>query len=116
MLTFIAQMKESEDDFDFVSPEILKYLERESFKHAKNVTSTTRDLLADEFKEALGAGETIDEIAARVERVFDDRASSSETIARTETVSASNFGNHEAPTVRSDVEVLDLVRKRRTDS
>jgi HK97 family phage portal protein len=96
MLTFIASMKLSEDDFDFVSPSILRFLERESFKDAKNITETTRDLLAEEFKEALGLGETIKEISERVERVFDERVSSSETIARTETIKASNFGNQEA--------------------
>jgi len=96
MLTFIASMKMSEDDFDFVSPSVLKFLGEHSFKDAKNMTETTRDLLVGEFTEALGAGETIKEISDRVERVFDERRSSSETIARTEVIKASNFGNQEA--------------------
>jgi HK97 family phage portal protein len=96
MLTFIAQLGANEDEFDFVSPAILRFLERDSFRHAKNITATTRDRLAEEFTEGINAGETIPELAARVELVFDERASSAETIARTETVGASNFGNQEA--------------------
>jgi HK97 family phage portal protein len=96
MLTFIAQMGQNEDDFDFVSPAVLKFLQTDSFRHAKNTTEYTRELLATEFTEGINAGETIGELAARVEKVFDERVSSSETIARTETVGASNFGNQEA--------------------
>src|SRR4029453_19060211 len=96
MLTFIAELGANEDDFDFLSASVLRFFETESFRQAKNITETTRELLATEFVEGTKAGETNGELAARVERVFDERASSAETIARTETVGASNFGNQEA--------------------
>ena len=93
MLSFIADHSLSETDFDLTSDAILDYLEQESFRQAKNVTATTRARLAEELKEALDAGESIAQIGARIDAAFRDRASSAETIARTETVSSLNFGS-----------------------
>ena len=76
IITFISEAGMNEDEFDFVSPSVLRFLETNSFREAKNITEYTRELLAVEFTEALKAGETIGEISARVERVFDERASS----------------------------------------
>ena len=43
----------NEDEFDFVSPSVLRFLETNSFREAKNITEYTRELLAVEFTEAL---------------------------------------------------------------
>lgn len=96
MITFVLDHGGAEDDLNLVSEEILNFIDQESFRQAKFITETTRDLLAVELKEALDAGESIPQIAGRIERVFIRRASSATTIARTETGAAANFGNHES--------------------
>ena len=96
MLFFAASNDIAETGLNFVSDSILGYLRDESFRQAKNITETTRDRLKVAMTEALNRGESITQIADRIDELFADRVSSAETIARTETVSASNFGNREA--------------------
>jgi SPP1 gp7 family putative phage head morphogenesis protein len=88
--------KANEDTFDFTDPKIRAFLKKEAAEYIKGIEDTTRA----QIKKVLDVAEvehwTIDEIASRVEDVMDigDR-SRSWTIARTETVRAANFGNHE---------------------
>ena len=96
MLSFISDHNLDETAIDMTSDSILSYLQDESFRHAQNVTDTTRKRLTKELKAAIESGESIDQIAARIEEVFTKRASSAQTIARTETVSSTNFGSQEA--------------------
>lgn len=80
-------------DFDVVMPDVLRFLEQRAQRFATQVTGTTWDAL----KQSLGAGvengESIAQLAARVEQEMGARiASTPETIARTEVVGASNGG------------------------
>ena len=96
MLAFSFDFGLDETTFDFASDEILKFIDGEAFLQAKNITATTQKRLAKHLTEAINAGESVDQIKERIEATFKRRASDSRTIARTETVAASNFGAHEA--------------------
>lgn len=77
--------------FDLSAPWVTEFIEARANQLAGPVTDTTYEAIQAELVEGVQAGETIDEIAARVRSVFatanDTRAT---TIARTEVVSAYN--------------------------
>lgn len=77
-------------NFTLNAPGLLDFLGSRLEKFS-NVNKTTLDILKRQIRQGVEAGETIDDIAGRVKRVF--RSSSSWralTIARTETVSSAN--------------------------
>lgn len=82
--------------FDITNPRVAKWLDEKAFKFADEVNSTTEELLHKELTDAIAAGDSVDTVAKRIEEVFDAaRGYRSETIARTEVVSASNKGAFE---------------------
>lgn len=83
--------------FDVEDPRVVRFLEARVQRFAREVNQTTWEQLQAALAEGVQAGESIDELAERVEAVMGDRiASSGETIARTEVVGANNGGTLEA--------------------
>lgn len=78
-------------DFDLDAPYVQQFITERANKLAGQVTDTTYGQITDALAEGAAAGETIPEIAERVRHVFQiaDQLRS-ETIARTEVVSAYN--------------------------
>jgi SPP1 gp7 family putative phage head morphogenesis protein len=84
-------------EFTVTNPRVRAWLDTKAFKFADEVNRTTEDALRDTLQEAVQAGEAVDDIAKRVEDVFDAaRGFRARTIARTEVISASNQGAIEA--------------------
>jgi HK97 family phage portal protein len=84
-------------NFDLTDTEITNWLSKEQYKFAdQTILETTFNMLRKELKEGFEQGETMKEISARVSKVFEGtvRATSFRAmlIARTEIISASNFG------------------------
>ncbi len=83
--------------FDVLQKEVIRFLEKRGQRFAKEVNETTWQMLKDSLKEGVEAGESIEQLAARVEAEMDGRIeSSAEAIARTEVIGASNGGTLEA--------------------
>lgn len=79
--------------FNVKDPNIIRGIESQVQKFAEEVNGTTWDKLKDSIQEGIRDGESIDDIAKRVEAVMDERIrSSGEAIARTEVNRAANFG------------------------
>jgi HK97 family phage portal protein len=79
--------------FDVQDPNVLRAIETQVQRFAESVNQTTWDLLTGELAEGVADGESIDQLAERIQRVMGDRIrSSKETIARTETTVAANAG------------------------
>lgn len=79
--------------FDVTNPKVAEFIQGRAQRFAEQVNETTYQRLQASLVEATDAGETIDEIAARIEQVMGDRIkSSAEVIARTETIGALNGG------------------------
>ena len=79
--------------FDVLDPRVLRFLKAREQRFAEEVNQTTWERLKDSLSEGMGEGESIGDLAARVEDVMGDRIrSSGETIARTEVIGASNGG------------------------
>ena len=80
--------------FDVKSPDAMRFLEQRTQRFALQVNETTWDSLRTSLVEGMDAGESIDDLAKRVEAVMGDRISSNaQTIARTETIGALNGGS-----------------------
>jgi len=79
--------------FDITNPRVTAFLERKAMTFAQEVNETTIKKLKKTLIEGIEAGEGIPDLSKRVSTVFDE-ATTSRTImiARTETISASNFG------------------------
>lgn len=79
-------------------PEVIKALEREMFKFAREIDDTTADALQQELIDGMDAGETIDQLSDRIGGLSDEWVEGwrSEMIARTESVRASTAGHIEA--------------------
>ncbi len=83
--------------FDVLQKEVIQFLEQRGQRFAEQVNETTWQQLKDDLNEGLANGESVDQLAGRVEQVMDGRIeSSAETIARTEVIGASNGGTLEA--------------------
>lgn len=79
-----------------VSNAAVNFLRKRAQRFATEVNNTTWERLKDSLGDGLGDGETMRELAARVDSVMGDRiASSAETIARTEALGAFNGGGLE---------------------
>lgn len=77
---------------------ITQYLGKHGAKHIKGILDTTKQQVASQIEQGIAAGESIPDLAKRVEahqldQIIPNRA---RTIARTETVSASNAASLEA--------------------
>jgi HK97 family phage portal protein len=82
--------------FDFHDERVTKRIE-EQVNRIVGINDTTFDAIKATLAEGEQAGETIDELAARVKSVFADAVGArAETIARTEVVSAANSASLEA--------------------
>lgn len=83
--------------FDVKSPDAMRFLEQRVQRFAVQVNETTWTNLQTSLVEGIDAGESIDDLAKRVESVMGDRiTSSATTIARTETIGAMNGGTQVA--------------------
>lgn len=83
--------------FDVKAPAVRRFMEQRAQRFAVEVNDTTWNLLRESLSEGLGAGEGLQEMMLRVEKVMGDRIrSSSEVIARTEAIGAMNGGKLEA--------------------
>lgn len=79
--------------FNVKDPHIINGIESQVQRFAESVNDTTWDALKVSIQEGIRDGESIDDIAKRVETVMGDRIkSSSQLIARTEVNRAVNFG------------------------
>lgn len=82
-----------EPAFTLADPEVLQFLRNYGADRVTNlVDETTRRALSSSLSEGVAAGESFDQLAARVQSVFDVRLADAERIARTETVRGANFG------------------------
>ena len=83
--------------FDIKNPRAVSWIKNKVFRFAYEVNNTTLNKLRNTLIEALENGESIKKIAERVEEIFgfaeDYR---NEMIARTEIISATNYGAYEA--------------------
>lgn len=78
-------------------PRVIQAIETQAQRFAVEVNDTTWNALRESLSEGLQAGESIDQMAGRVEAVMADRIrSSGETIARTETTRSSTTGTLES--------------------
>lgn len=100
--------------FELLNPLIPQWIERESTTRiAGDVQDTTRTALRETLTEGVRAGESIDDLADRVEDVFAEADSvRAERIARTEVVGASNWATREAQRVSGVVEKRAWVATR----
>ena len=86
----------SADLWDLLNSEVLRYLDEKVFNFAGGITNTTASQLRDTLREAITEGESINEMVARIRRVFDGtvRGDTPRTrmIARTESTGIVNGG------------------------
>lgn len=79
--------------FDVFEPNVARFIEQRAQRFAVQVNETTWDALRSSLSEGLQAGESIPDLASRVDAVMGERIrSSATTIARTETNGATNGG------------------------
>lgn len=97
---------------------ITEYFEVRAFRFSTEVSKVTNEKLQDQFKEGVGAGESIPQLKKRISSMFDDMAAyRSERIARTETIRGTNFATEEAYKESGVVEGKEWLatRDERTD-
>lgn len=84
-------------DFDLSDARVTQFIQDAAQRFAQEVNDTTWEQLKASLSAGVDAGESIDDLAARVEQVMGDRIqSSAETIARTEVLPAYNYATREA--------------------
>ncbi|MDR7496828.1 MAG: phage portal protein [Armatimonadota bacterium] len=77
--------------FDATSPRVLEYLRTQAGGRIRRIDDTTREAIRDQLQEGIAAGEGIRDLADRIEAVFEEaKGRRAVTIARTETIDASN--------------------------
>lgn len=87
---------DDEREFDSSGHRVERYLDDFGADRVERINETTRESLKEELIEGVGEGESADEIAARVQGVFDEASTNrAKVIARTEVVTASNFASTE---------------------
>ena len=83
--------------FDIRNPRAESWIKRKVFQFAYEVNKTTEKELRSALRSALGAGSSISDIKKEVARIFGfAEGYRNERIARTETLSATNYGAQEA--------------------
>jgi len=80
--------------FDLTDPEAVSFLAKKLLQ-VTGVIDTIKRQLARTLAEGMEQGESIDELAERVERVFEVAEHRARTIARTEVIGAANYGRHQ---------------------
>lgn len=88
----IAEELRLEGSFDFLSPEVQKFLNEKMFEIADLVDQPVADRLRATLLDGVQKGESIDKLADRVEEVFGVEQSRARRIARTEVAEAFNGG------------------------
>lgn len=78
--------------FALTDREIVEWIESKAAKFVSNINETTRERLREAIAEASTDGGTLGEIVSAVDEVFAGRRGNAETIARTETAPAFNYG------------------------
>jgi HK97 family phage portal protein len=100
-------------DFNLYEPRVVAWLREKAFKFADEVNQTTESALRKTLEEAVKAGESISDVEKRIADVFDiARGSRTQTIARTEVISASNKGAFEAYKQSNVVEKVEWISTR----
>lgn len=83
--------------FDLEAEFVQSFIEDRANQLAGLVTDTTYQAITEQLAEGVEAGESVDDLADRIEAVFDDAVGNrAEVIARTEVISASNGAAMEA--------------------
>lgn len=83
--------------FFMQSDEVKKYLLKDGLKFLSAVNDTTADQIREALAEGVGLGESIPELKARIDSIYEDaRGYRSERIARSEVLRATNFATDEA--------------------
>ena len=82
--------------FNANSSEVRLWLRRNAAEAITQINATTRARLRGELDQAARDGETLGELHARIDAVFDGRRANALTISRTETTPAFNFASVEA--------------------
>lgn len=83
--------------FDVEDPGVIKFYEKRASTIAKDINTETDRQLRKTLREGIDAGESIDELSARVEDVYGAASGyRAERIARSETIKASGFAQDEA--------------------
>lgn len=78
-------------------PEVLRAIEREQFRFARQINSTTANALREELLEGMENGETISQLSRRISGLAEEwQGTRAEMIARTETARAYSKGRIEA--------------------
>jgi HK97 family phage portal protein len=98
-------------DFNFLSPEVVKFLAEKMFEIADLIDGPLRDRLRASLQEGIDKGESIEKIADRVEEVFGVERSRARRIARTEVAEAFNGGRY-ATMKEAGVERLEWLSAR----
>jgi len=79
--------------FNVYNPQVTQFIKNTSYENAVRINEETASLLQKNMKEGLEAGESMTDMAKRVENVFDNCTSyRANMIARTETIRATNGG------------------------
>lgn len=80
--------------FDINKPETARFIEQRAQRFAKQVNETTWNDLKASLSEGFNAGEGVEKLKERIESIMGDKIrSSSETIARTESLGATSGGD-----------------------
>lgn len=82
--------------FKLQSERVQRFIVSKATKAVTAINEVTRRELRDTLAEGVAQAESLGELRARVEEVFDGRRANALTIARTETAGAYNFGSVEA--------------------
>ena len=83
--------------FDKTNPFIQDYLHTQALAHAKGINATTQKALQQELSDGLANGESVDQLATRIQSVFAEaQGYRSQLIARTETAQAYEYANQQA--------------------
>lgn len=78
-------------DFDLAAPWVAEFIDARANQLAGNVTTTTYEAIQAQLVEGVQAGESIDDLAARIRTLFTQTyAGRAETVARTEVIGAYN--------------------------
>ena len=100
-------------NFNVTDPRVQEFIAKKVPKFSFDVNNTTLDQLRREFKNALDAGEGIDLITKRVEKIFGfPEKFRNKRIAQTEIVGAMNRGGHEGKVQSGVVKEKEWVSTR----
>jgi hypothetical protein len=94
--------------FDRTHPRVLEYLRTHAGERIRRIDETTREAIRAQLVEGIGAGESVRQLADRIEAVFAEaKGRRAVMIARTETIDASNAAAIAAYTASRLVEKVE---------